>query len=267
MKIYDCFIFSDENLLTEIRLNTLNKYVDIFVVIECKYTHQGNIKGQNFQNSLFDKFKHKIRYFYIEDVIQSNNSWVIESWQRNQISKGLYDCDKNDLIMISDVDEIPNLDGLKLSNIKSEVLAFEQKLLMYKLNLLREKKWIGTKLCKFSTFKSPQWLRQIKVHKRYSLLRIDKFFSKTYYKNFKIIKNGGWHFGWLKSTENIIKKVQSYAHREHNISKFKDYHYISECLKNNINFLNGYEKMRVMDKTLLPKYINENLAKYKEWIL
>jgi len=267
MKVYDCFSFNDENELLEIRLNYLGNIVDYFVIVECKYTHQGTTKGQKIDFSILEKFKHKVKYFYLEEKIKSNNSWEIESWQRSQISRGLKDCNPEDLIIVSDSDEIPNLKKINLTNIKNEVYAFQQILLMYKLNLMTKRKWIGSKICRFSTLKSPQWLRQIKVHKKYSFLRLDKIFSKTYYKNFKIINDGGWHFGWLKSAEKIIEKVQSYAHTEHNIPKFKDKSYILECLKTNINFLNGHEKLEKLEDKFLPDYIQANSTKYNKWLI
>lgn len=267
MKIYDCFTFNDENDLLEIRINCLKDIVDFFVIVECKYTHQGNIKGKKIDSRILDKFKHRIKYFYIDKKIDSNNSWEIEAWQRNQLSMGLNSCQPDDIIIVSDLDEIPNLDNFSFDNIGKKVFAFDQALLMYKLNLVRNRRWIGSKICKFLVLKSPQWLRQLKVHKRYSFLRLDKFFSKTYYHKFEIIKNGGWHFGWLRSSSEIIEKVQSYAHTEHNIPRFKDKNYIDSCIKNNINFLNGFEKMKKLDDENLPKYIKENLEKYKKWMI
>ena len=267
MKIYDCFTFNDENELLEIRLNHLKSIVDYFIIVECKYSHQGNIKGQNFNFSILEKFKGKIRYFYLEEKINSKNSWEIEAWQRQQISKGLNDCSPEDIVIVSDVDEIPNIEKEDIKKIGNYVYAFRQILLMYKLNLMRKRTWIGSKMCKYSILKSPQWLRQLKVHKKYSILRLDKLFSKTYYKNFKIINNGGWHFGWLKSPEKIIEKVQSYAHTEHNIPKYKDKHYIDNCLNKNINFLDGNEKLFKLNEKYLPSYIRNNIKKYKKWLV
>ena len=82
-------------------------------------------------------------------------------------------------------------------------------------------KWIGSKVCKFKNLKSLQWLRSLRT-KRYSFFRIDKLFSPRYSRNIKIIDNGGWHFGWLRTSESIINKLESYAHSEHNTEYFKD---------------------------------------------
>ena len=185
MKIFDCFMFNDENLLLEVRINELKNYVDYFIIVECKYNHQGKIKGQKIKSSILKKYKNQIRYFYITKKLKFTNSWELENWNRNQLHKGLFDVKKNDIIILSDLDEIPDLKKIKFNKISKEILAFKQIHTVYKFNLARSYSWYGTKLCRFSTIKSLQWLRQLKVHKKYSILRIDKLFSNSYYKNFR----------------------------------------------------------------------------------
>ena len=136
---------------------------------------------------------------------------------------------------------------------------------MYKFNLVRDFNWIGTKLCKLKKLKSPQWLRSLKTHKRYNYFRIDKFFSKNYVFNFKIIENGGWHFGWIRNIDQIIEKLNSFAHIEFNNSKFKNNNYINECINNNINFLNTGEKLEEIQINLLPKYLVLNKKKFNSY--
>ena len=116
---------------------------------------------------------------------------------------------------------------------------------------------------KLKKLKSPQWLRSLKVHKKYNYFRIDKFFSKNYIFNFKIIENGGWHFGWIRDVDEIIDKLNSFAHLEFNNSKYKDNKYIYNCIENNINFLNTDEKLKIIKMDLLPEYIKNNKDKFK----
>lgn len=154
--------------------------------------------------------------------------------------------------MISDVDEIPRLKGFNFKKVGDHVFAFNHIHYMYKLNLVRSYNWVGTKICSKKILKSPQWLRSLKVHKKYSLLRLDKIFSKTYYPKFKIINNGGWHFGWIRTASEIIKKINSYAHIEHNTSQFNNKNYINDCIKKKISFLNTKEKLIVDKKKICP---------------
>ena len=263
MKIFDCFTFNDENSILEIRLNEMSKYVDIFVIIEFGQNHQGKKKGKKINEKILKKFEDKIRYIYVEKFNENMSSWERENYQRNYIQNGLYDANQDDIIIISDLDEIPNLKKINLNDIGNYVYAFQQINSMYKFNLVRDFKWFGSKLCKLKTLKSPQWLRSLKVHKKYNYFRIDKFFSKNYIFNFKIIENGGWHFGWIRDIEEIINKLNSFAHIEFNNSKFKNNEYIYNCIKNNINFLNTDEKLKIIKMDLLPEYIINNKDKFK----
>ena len=62
MKIYDCFMYFDEDLVLELRLNTLDKYVDYFVIVESNYNHKGDKRELRFNIDKFKKFKNKILY-------------------------------------------------------------------------------------------------------------------------------------------------------------------------------------------------------------
>ena len=102
-------------------------------------------------------------------------------------------------------------------------------------------------------------------NKKYSFFRFDKYFSKNYTFNFQIVKNGGWHFGWIKSVDEIIKKVESFAHTEYNNNKYKNYEFISDCIEKNLNFLNTAEKLKEIDINLLPLYLIENKNRFKKY--
>ena len=126
MKIFDCFTFNDENHILDIRLNELDEYVDFFVIVEFGQNHQGENKGKKIDEKLLNKFKKKIKYFYIEKFNPNLNSWERESFQRNCISKGLIESNDDDIIIISDIDEIPNLKRINFSKINKYVYAFSQ---------------------------------------------------------------------------------------------------------------------------------------------
>lgn len=270
MKIFDCFLFNDENHILEIRINELIHQVDYFVIVEFGENHQGKKKGQCIDQNILKKFKEKIRYYYFEKFEDKLSVWEKENYQRNKINEGLRDAKPSDIIIISDVDEIPILDKVNFSEIGNKVIAFSQLNSIYKLNLFRENKdWIGSKLCLKKNLRSPQWLRALKVSKKYSFLRIDKFFSNTYYNNFNIIENGGWHFAWLRTADQIIEKINAYAHTEFNIPKNNDKDYIEKCIQKKIVFFDNSEKLtfKEFEKLSLPKYVLNNLDKYSKWIL
>jgi beta-1,4-mannosyl-glycoprotein beta-1,4-N-acetylglucosaminyltransferase len=230
MRIYDCFMYYDEETILDIRFNTLDEFVDYFVIVESKNFHNGEERKLRFDLNKYPKFKNKIIYIQhdlsglkLESVLQNDdegeksrklilNAHIRENDQRNKIMKGLNNSNDNDLIMISDVDEIPNLEKLDFNDIKNEVIMFEQNIFYYKLNrYLPNFTWFGTKACKKKNLLSPQWLRNIKKRK-YSFYRLDTFFSKTKYINKKYIKDGGWHFSNLKNSSDIELKLKSYLH-------------------------------------------------------
>ena len=140
------------------------------------------------------------------------NAWKRENYQRNQIKKGLISASNEDWVIISDLDEIPNLEKINIKEIKEDLIFFKQDMMYYKFNLkLKDYKWVGSKACKMKNLISPQWIRDIK-DKKYSWWRIDTFFSKRKYKNIFFVKDGGWHFSYLKNPKNIEKKLKSYLH-------------------------------------------------------
>mgnify|MGYP006255173541 FL=1 len=146
MKIYDCFMYWDEDLLLDLRMNIMNKYTDYFVIVEGNKTWQNNPKKFRFKIDKFKKFKSKIIYVKVDDLPNGKNPWKRENFQRNCITRGLTKASEDDLIMISDLDEIPNPKALQLFKKTMRYAVFEQKLYYYKFNLQSETYpiWLGT---------------------------------------------------------------------------------------------------------------------------
>ena len=288
-------MYYDEDLILDLRLHELDKYVKKFVISESCFTHNGSKKKLNFDIKNFIKFKDKIEYIVQED--QPNNLETIdssdntkehyrksifnagkrESAQRNFILEGLKNAEPNDWIIISDLDEIPNLEKVNFNKINERVLIFEQEMMYYKFNLkLQNFTWIGSKACKFKYLESPQWLRNIKGRK-FNWWRIDTFFSKKKYRSIKFIKEGGWHYSYLKTPKEIEKKLKSYLHhidydinplgldKIENIIKDKKTIYDLKVDKRKNKFNAGNELVKVQNNQL-PRYIVDNLDKYNNWI-
>jgi beta-1,4-mannosyl-glycoprotein beta-1,4-N-acetylglucosaminyltransferase len=227
MNIYDGFMYYDEDLILDLRLNLLNEFVKKFIIVEANYTHSGKKRKLNFDIKNFSKFKNKIQYIVVDtlpknilklqisDNEQQTNSKILdnalarENYHRNKISLGLDDCHDHDIIIISDIDEIPNLVNFQH---KGKISIFLQKMFYYKFNLKHPTlTWIGSKACKKKDFISPQWLRNIKA-KKYNLWRLDILLSKKKYFNLNFIKNGGWHFTSIKKPEDIHYKLSNFLH-------------------------------------------------------
>jgi len=295
MKIFDCFMYFDEDVVLDVRLNFLNSYVDKFVIVESVFNHKGEKRKPQFDISKYSKFKDKIIYILKDDIpegiekIEKSddhkevyrksilNAGKRENLQRNNILDGLKDINQNDWVIISDLDEIPNLEKVNLKNINDRIVLFQQDMMYYKFNLkLDNFRWIGSKACKFKFLKSPQWLRDIK-NRKFKWWRIDALFSKRKYQNLKIINNGGWHFSYLKTPEAIEKKLKSYLHhidydidpigvnRIKKIVEDKKAIYDLKADQRQSKF-NAQNELIKIDNTLLPSYILENMDKFEDWI-
>ena len=296
MKIFDCFMFYDEEMLLDVRLNILNQYIDKFIIVESTFTHSGKKRELVFDIKNFQKFKDKIIYHVVDkkpkgieevnvydtDHIKENkiimNAVRFENGQRHAIGNLLTSADANDQIIISDLDEIPNLESVNFSQINSKIILFRQKMFYYKFNLILENMiWCGSKSCKMKNFLFPQWLREVK-DKKYPLWRLDTIFSNKKYNNVHFVENGGWHFTNIKTPEEIDKKLRSYMHHpeydQSNIGPkeidkmIKERKPVYDLMANSSEVKDrSNTKLKVIDVNELPLFIRQNQDKYNEWIL
>ena len=295
MKIFDCFMYFDEEIVLDVRLNTLSKYIDYFVIVESKFTHKGDRRELKFNIKKFEKFKDKIIYLVHDqqphnvEIVNTDdnegeksrkyilNAAYRENDQRNYIDRGLINADKNDIILISDVDEIPNLSEINFNKMNEKMIFFKQDMFFYKFNLrVPNLIWTGTKACKKNNLISPQWLRSVKNHK-YSKIRIDTFFSKKKYNSVRFIDNGGWHFSNIKTAKEIEHKLRSFLHhREFDVDPLS-IKQIDKLIKNKqaihdltvdktVNQTGNGSILEKFELTKLPAYIQKNINNYKEWI-
>ena len=288
-------MYFDEDVILDLRLNILNPFIDYFVIVESTFNHKGEKRKLKFDIKKYKKFEKKIIYLIfdeepsgIEKVFDTDNEGEIsrklilnaasrENGQRNFISKGLERANEKDLILISDVDEIPNLEKINWNTLKDQIVLFKQDMFYYKLNLrLPDLIWSGSKACRKKYLKSPQWLRNVK-DKKYSFFRLDTLFSEKKYINIKFINNGGWHFSNIKTAAEIEYKLKSYLHhREFDLNPISESE-IEDIIKNKqaiydlkvdkkINKIGSGNKLIEHPLNKLPSYILENIDKYKDWI-
>ena len=295
MRIYDCFMFFDEEMLLDLRLNIMNKYVDRFVITESIYMHSGKPKKLIFDINKFSKFRDKIIYNVVDDqppdieVINKNdnndikgsklinNSLKRENHQREMAKKSLNEAKDEDIILINDIDEIPNLDGVNFNNINNKIIIFKQKIFYYKFNLLYKNFiWHGTKACKKNKFISPQWLRNVR-HKKYPIWRLDMIFSKKKYNNIFYVEDGGWHFTNIKSPKDLEKKFLNFLHHQDYEASGLNLKAIEEMMENKkILYDLGVDQRdykwsgkKILNKVSLsemPEYLSTNYKKYTNWL-
>ena len=295
MKIFDCTTFYSEHLMMDLRFNILNDYVEKFIVCESTISHSGKKKKLNFDINNYPKFKDKISYIIIdeepEDIIGLKNGLAkphekrSDSLKRINLSydymiKAIDKASDNDLIILSDNDEIPNLKSKQFKNSTKNIIIFKQLFFYYKLNLLYDLiPWFGSKAAKKKNLVSMSWLRNLK-NKKYPFWRIDTLFSNTRYIDLEIINDGGWHFTNLMTAEKLYEKLTNFGHHDEfelsgmtiddlqkkidNKEVFFNHFVDKERYKERWNF--NY-KLKKIDNHHLPDYLNstENQVKFKDW--
>ena len=289
MKVYDCTSFYSEHMMYDVRLNVLNDKVEKFIVTESTYSHSGQKKKLNFDINNYPKFKDKIIYIVIDNepegivpdqddpLSQRLNSLKRVSLSYDACFNATRDCSSDDFIMLSDNDEIPNLDSKQFKKSKKKIILFKQLFFYYKFNLLYDRMpWIGTKGCKKKNLLSISWLRDIKW-KKYPFWRFDTFFSKTKHINLDIINDGGWHFTNLKTPEDMYEKFMNFGHHnefrisgltvEKIIDKVKKKELFYDHFKDtaSTNKWESNHKLRQVDLDLLPEFLKKNQDKFKDW--
>lgn len=267
-KIYDCFIFFNELDILEIRLNVLNDIVDKFVIVEAAKTHTGNDKPLYFleNKDRFKKFEDKIIHIIIDDIPELTSTWVLENFQRNCISRGLTECNDNDVIMISDADEIPNPKIVMKVKDKPGIKSLKMFGFYYWLNnvAVGMKFDHGTKILFYKDFSNilnnievrhmgilPEWNKGTTATKirLYSGLEYQKYYNYA-----------GWHFGYIGGVNKIEQKIKSVA--VHGEPVETDYKKVAEgCIKH--PKFEKYDLAAVKVDSSFPEYLVKNKEKYK----
>ena len=292
MKIYDCTTFYSEHMMLDLRFNILNEHVHKFVVIESTYSHSGKKKKLNFDINNYSKFKDKIIYKVIdyeptniESITNESSQYLkrINSLKRIELSynfmeNAIENANGEDLIILSDNDEIPNLNSSSFKNTNKNLIIFKQLFFYYKFNLLYDlMPWFGSRACKKKNLKSFSWLKNIK-NKKYPFWRLDVYFSNLKSANVEIINDGGWHFTNLKSPKELFEKMKNFGHHdEFDISgiTLED---IEKNMREKKVFYNHFADKGSQDKweyeyelkkaslDILPNYLQINKEKYNNWL-
>jgi beta-1,4-mannosyl-glycoprotein beta-1,4-N-acetylglucosaminyltransferase len=286
-------MYFDEDMLLDIRLHALNKFVYKFIICEAKYKHNGSEKKLNFDIKKFKKFENKINYIVLEDqpknlhAINDNDQIEIkknkiidngqkrETYQRNFSLTEIKKFSEEDLIIINDLDEIPDLNKF---NYKKKITIFKQKMYYYKFNLeYPDFEWMGSKICKIKHLQTPQWLRSIKS-KKYPIWRLDTFFSKKKYSNIEFVDTGGWHFTNIMTPEILDKKMRAFSHHleyeesGYNPNRLKELIQNKKVLYNHAADKKDDNKwqegvsLQTVSLEELPDYINDNKVMFAGWI-
>ena len=278
-KVYDCFCFFNEEMLLQLRMDTLWDYVDYFVISEATYTHKGLSRKTVFDINKFEKYRSKIRYQRLEMRPSGENDfWKNENFIRNNITTGLFDSEPEDLILISDLDEIPKPSTINLYNPRFLRGDFIQNYYSYYLNNMWVKdastrhaagvNWKGSKITTidhFNTFFRAN-ASSVRSYKSNGPLRSLK---RSWFNMWRVqnIPDGGWHFTWVLTLEDIIKKMDSTAHTFDD-PRFKDKKYLEEIIKSNKDFQDPekcYVALEIDDS--FPDPLRRDPEKYRKFLM
>lgn len=272
MKVYDCFLFFNELDLLEIRLNELNDVVDKFVIVESTESFSKKKKPLYFQENKerFSEFLEKIIHVIVDNTPvfpdrpgrmgTMHSRHDVEWFQRDCISRGLAGCEKEDIIILSDVDEIPSrsavLEIKKTLSEKDTVVSLNHRFFYYFLNGLcvqngLESSWWGTTACRFGSFPGPEALRRLKGTAETRIL------------------NGGWHFSYLGGPEMIALKIESIAHAEWDNDKIKNLDRIKSVLEKGEDLFDRRDKPKqvyVRIDDTFPRFLVENKERFSHLI-
>ena len=265
MQIIDCFTFYNELDLLTYRLNILNDVVDYFILVEATDTHAGFAKSLFYDKNkhLFEKFKDKIIHIIVDDFafkhpnidFTKDNQWENERYQRNCIKKGLdkLRLNKEDIIIIADLDEIPDPNTLlkiKQQNIKLNIIKLELDFYYYNLHSKFQQKWYHTKMINYDKF--------IELNISCSDIRMRN--------NIPIITNGGWHLSYFGNSQFIQNKLQQFAHQEFNSDKFTNLEIIQKKIDDCTDLFGrpweNIEKISIKDNLYLPPEYEKYLSKF-----
>ena len=266
MKIYDCFTFFNELDVVEIRLEELWNTVDYFVISESNLSHSGNKKEYVFENNKerFAKYWDKIRLIKVNDMPETTDSWVRERHQRKCLERGLTDLEPEDLVIVSDCDEVPRAEMIEM--IKEDENDYNKYVLNipqfhYRLNYMRilpETKYANIMVTRGRALTDPQ-------HERELTWPWTPDLPETVY-----LEHGGWHLTYQGDDLQVIEKLQNFAHTEVNTPEMVKNHNIRQWVRNKFgrDGITGderFEYVRVDD--YYPKFITDNLDRFSHLII
>jgi hypothetical protein len=240
MRVYDCFTFFNEVELLEIRLEELAPVVDTFVIAEAPITFQGREKPLCFQDnrSKFRKYEKKIRHIVVGDAPSGRNPWAREHFQRNSLKRGMADAEPDDIVIISDADEICKRSTIAALKDRRAFSFIELRFFAYFLNCEVTSgptvPWIKVYAAPWRDIQTmpnltaprdgpPNYLRSVGLGELWT----------------NLIEDGGWHFSWLGDADHILTKLDSFSHTEAHIQKWKDRKLLTDAIAGRLYFPTG----------------------------
>jgi len=277
-RVFDCFIFFNEFDLLEIRLHELAPVVDRFVIVEAPLTFTGKPKPLHFKENQarFADFADRIVHVVDNDQPASASAWERQHHQRNALGRGISEAAAEDLIMLSDLDEIPRRETVAYIKEKpparGEVLCLELRYFNYFMNLECNKTWLrhSPRCVRRDSYFGMQALRHIKAPESSPVRDIFRALSawreaKRFVRR-RTIHDAGWHFSYLGGAAAIQEKLQSIAGGWKISPDFSTAEGIAMRVGNLSSVHDGSPMhLRPIDETF-PDYLRANIERYRHLI-
>jgi hypothetical protein len=253
MAIYDTFIFFNELDLLEIRMRELDAVVDHFVIVEATENFAGGKKPLYFADhrQSYRDFEKKIIHIVIDDLPETQDAWTRERFQRNAIVRGLGSAKTDDIVMISDADEIPRCTAVRQMAASGEPAMFHQQFYYY---------WLNHRMCVDDRHFTRSLTMSAAFSSNLETIRHTRFA--------RVIENGGWQFSYLGGTEKIRQKIKAFSHQEYNSDEFLNESNLARAIEEGVDlFGRGFKFEKVSIDSSFPRAIVEELERYRHLVL
>jgi beta-1,4-mannosyl-glycoprotein beta-1,4-N-acetylglucosaminyltransferase len=249
-RVYDCFPFFNELELLEIRLHELDEVADRFVLVESTRTHSGWHKPLHYHQHRrrFARWSSRIIHVVVDDMPAGSEHWDRERWQRQSIGRGLSEACPDDVILVSDVDEIPRAVKVREHRDTPEVKLFQQQLSYGFLNNVTDELWFGTRMLSYADFCRLGGAQAIRGLEGIA------------------VPDGGWHFSYMGGVGRIRAKLQAYAHQEYSTGHFSDPAHLGQALRAGADLLGRDVRCRLSTGDDLPQYVLDHRRRFSDWI-
>jgi beta-1,4-mannosyl-glycoprotein beta-1,4-N-acetylglucosaminyltransferase len=268
MTVYDCFMFNNELDLLELRLTILDDVVDRFVLVEAGQSHTGLAKPLHFHDNIerFARWRGRIDHVALPNLPPDNDAWANDSTQRNAIGRGLPDVADDDLVIVSDIDEIPRRESIEaiLADPSIRIAGLRMPLFYLRFNYLQmrggDPVYVWGVAARGDVFRrlSPQRQRDARVTLQ------KRSWAGTLGQGETVLQHAGWHFSYLGDDDHVRLKLASYTHQENAVSKVLEEHGVKGILASGLDLFGrpGYQWGTVQVNDYFPEELRRDMDRY-----